>query len=124
MLKKAPFVLLFCFAILCTCGTKNGTPGQIADSKDFTLTSLDGEEYTLSNLEGNVVFVDFWTTWCPPCRNSIPVLVSLYNKYQDRGFIVLGISNESPSVLQQFQNQYQMNYPILIDNKNVMQTYG
>jgi peroxiredoxin len=109
---------------MCVCGTKNGAQTQNTNSRDFTLTSLDGEEYTLSALKGNVVFIDFWTTWCPPCRNSIPVLISLYDKYHDQGFIVLGISNESASVLEQFRDEYQMNYPVLVDDKNVMQTYG
>jgi cytochrome c biogenesis protein CcmG/thiol:disulfide interchange protein DsbE len=124
MLKKAPFVLLFCFIILCTCGTKNGTQGQTADSRDFTLTSINGEEFTLSALQGKVVFVDFWATWCPPCRYSIPVLMSLYDKYQSRGFIVLGISNESKSTLTTYRDDNNINYPILIDDQNIMQAYG
>jgi cytochrome c biogenesis protein CcmG/thiol:disulfide interchange protein DsbE len=124
MLKKAPFVILLCIIILCACGTKNGTKGQTADSRDFTLTSLDGEEFTLSTLKGKVVFVDFWATWCPPCRSSIPVLMSLYDKYRDRGFIALGISNEDKSTLMQYRSDNNINYPILIGVKNIMQAYG
>lgn len=124
MSKKAPIVILLCIGLLYTCGTKNGIQEQVADAKDFTLFSINDEEFTLSALKGKVVFVDFWATWCPPCRTSIPVLISLYDKYQDRGFIVLGISNEDESTLIQYQKDNKVTYPILIDDKNVRRTYG
>lgn len=106
------------------CGTRNGSQNQQSDARNFTLAALDGQEYTLSDLKGSVVLVDFWATWCPPCRTSIPVLISLYNKYHGQGFIVLGVSNEDHATLSAFRDEHSVTYPILIDNKNVMQTYG
>jgi peroxiredoxin len=117
-------IAILCIALLCVCGTRNGTHANEDDTRDFTLRSLDGQEYTLSSLKGNVVLVDFWTTWCPPCRNSIPVLMSLYEKYQGQGFIVLGVSNEDIATLKKFRDNMNMNYPILVDNQNIMQSYG
>jgi len=59
---------------------------------DFSLTSLDGKKLTRDSLKGKVVILDFWATWCPPCRASIPHLVELYKKYHDQGLVVVGIS--------------------------------
>lgn len=90
---------------------------------DFTLQSLDGQSYTLSKLKGNVIIVDFWATWCPPCRNSIPALTRLYEKYRDQGFLVLGISTEDMGTLKEFQGTQQIPYPILLGTKEVVQAY-
>jgi peroxiredoxin len=124
MIKQILLVVVLCIGLVSVCGTRNGTQGQPADNKDFTLSSLDGQEYTLSAFKGQVVLVDFWATWCPPCRTSIPVLISLYDKYQDQGFMVLGISNESHATLSAYRDENNVTYPILIDDQNVMKTYG
>jgi len=124
MLKKSIFIILLCIGFVSMCGTRNGAQGQQSDSNDFTLSSLEGREYTLSAYKGNVVLVDFWATWCPPCRTSIPALISLYDKYHDQGFVVLGISNEDHATLTAFRDEYKVNYPILIDDQKVMQSYG
>src|SRR5690606_35780346 len=58
---------------------------------DFTLPSLDGQEVTLSDYAGHVILIDFWATWCAPCRDEIPGLVELYEKHKDAGFVVLGV---------------------------------
>lgn len=92
-------------------------------NKDFTLTSIDGEEITLSKLKGQVVLIDFWATWCPPCRNSIPVFIKLYNKYHDQGFTVLGISTEEKAVLTKYRDEHNIPYPILLGNKELLRMY-
>jgi cytochrome c biogenesis protein CcmG/thiol:disulfide interchange protein DsbE len=82
---------------------------------DFTLTSLDGERYTLSKLRGKVVLVNFWATWCPPCRREIPDLSRLHTKYKDRDFMVLGISLDEidPDQIRKFAKNYKISYPVL-----------
>ena len=82
---------------------------------DFTLTSLDGERYTLSKLRGKVVLVNFWATWCAPCRQEIPDLSRLHTRYKDRDFMVLGISMDeiSPKKIQKFARNYKISYPVL-----------
>ncbi len=112
------FVLLFCVV----CGGKT-VSGHDKD-KDFTLTSLEGQEYTLSKLKGNVVILDFWATWCPPCRREIPHLVAIYNKYKDKNLIVIGISAEEKSTLEIFKKENNVNYPILLGNNEVFQRFG
>lgn len=59
---------------------------------DFSLTSLDGKKLSRDALKGKVVILDFWATWCPPCRAAIPHLVELHKKYRDQGLVIIGIS--------------------------------
>uniref|UniRef100_A0A7V1EIB1 TlpA family protein disulfide reductase n=1 Tax=candidate division WOR-3 bacterium TaxID=2052148 RepID=A0A7V1EIB1_UNCW3 len=109
------------FAVFCSNKTGNKT---VVTGNDFTLNSLDQEEYTLSKLKGRVVIVDFWATWCPPCRREIPHLISLYEKYKDKGLIVLGVSAEEKQTLETFRNENNITYPILLGNNEVFQKFG
>jgi hypothetical protein len=62
---------------------------------DFTLTDLKGKSWTLKSFSGKVVLVNFWATWCPPCRKEMPDLEVLYQQYQERGLVILAISDET-----------------------------
>ncbi len=87
----------------------------LATAPDFTLQSLDGQRYTLSKLRGKVVLVNFWATWCPPCRREIPDLSRLHTRYKDRDFMVLGISLDeiNPDQIRKFAKNYKISYPVL-----------
>jgi cytochrome c biogenesis protein CcmG/thiol:disulfide interchange protein DsbE len=85
---------------------------------DFTLKDLEGKSYTLSELKGKVVLLDFWATWCRPCVVSIPHLNELNSRFQGEEFLLLGINVDrykSTSSLKRFVKQYEINYPILTD---------
>lgn len=122
-MKKSTIILVL-LLLSTTCGTRKPEQEGSMSAADFTLSALDGETITLSELKGKVVLVDFWATWCPPCKNSIPHLIELYEKYKDRGFIVLGISLEDREKLEKFVAEYNITYPILLGTRDIAQTYG
>jgi peroxiredoxin len=82
---------------------------------DFTLTDLQGKTWRLSALRGQVVLVNFWATWCPPCRKEMPDLQALYNRFKDQGFVVLAISDEELDKVQPFLAERQISYPVMLD---------
>jgi peroxiredoxin len=82
---------------------------------DFTLTDLQGTEWHLHDLTGKVVLVNFWATWCPPCRKEMPDLQALYDKYKDQGFVVLAISDEEAAKVRPFIGERKITYPVLLD---------
>ena len=92
---------------------------------DFTLPQPDGESLHLSAYRGKVVLLDFWATWCYPCREEIPHLVDLQQKYGDRGLQVLGISmDDSPDPVGPFYQQFHMNYPVVMGTAKTGESYG
>jgi peroxiredoxin len=94
-------------------------------SADITLPDLNGKEWNLHSLRGNVVLVNFWATWCPPCRKEIPDLESLYAKFHQRGFVVLGISDEEAGKVAPFVKEHNLSYPILLDaGRRVNELFG
>ena len=82
---------------------------------DFTLTDLQGKPWHLRDLKGKVVLVNFWATWCPPCRKEMPDLQALYDKYKDQGFVVLSISDEEMAKVSPFIAERKITYPVLLD---------
>ncbi len=82
---------------------------------DFTVQDLQGKSWTLHELRGKVVLVNFWATWCPPCRKEMPDLEDLHRHFKDKGLVVLGISDEPLEKLQPFIKEQRYSYPILMD---------
>lgn len=87
---------------------------------------LDGRMRSLAELEGQVVLVDFWATWCPPCVASLPGLSRLHERYADRGFTVLAVNQEPEAVarVRAFAQARELPFPVLIDPGSISQTYG
>ena len=92
---------------------------------EFSLPDLNGKTWNLKDLRGKVVFVNFWATWCPPCREEMPAMQQLYQEYRDKGLVMLGINfMESPNTIKPFVSEYKLTFPILLDSGTVMVLYG
>jgi peroxiredoxin len=82
---------------------------------DFTLQELNGKNWTLKEQHGKVVVLNFWATWCPPCRKEMPDLETLYQQFKDQGLLILAISDEDAGKVKPFIAQQKVTYPILLD---------
>jgi peroxiredoxin len=82
---------------------------------DFTLQELNGKNWTLKEQHGKVVVLNFWATWCPPCRKEMPDLETLYQQFKEQGLLVLAISDEDAGKVKPFVAQQKVTYPILLD---------
>ena len=126
-LKIPALLSLLIFGLLSGCNTEVGA-GQTAP--DFALEDLSGKSVSLKQYAGNIVLLDFWATWCPPCRQSIPELIKLQDKYRDQGLVILGISLDDPRqfdnrYLLAFKEKFKINYRILrADNKVPYDYFG
>ncbi|MCP4683139.1 MAG: TlpA family protein disulfide reductase [Desulfobacterales bacterium] len=119
-------VAILSFFLFCFGCEKDVGAGPVAP--DFSLPDLNGRMKTLSQHRGQVVLLDFWATWCPPCRMSIPFLIKMQKKYAEKGFIVLGISADDPrratdTSLKDFKKKYKINYPVMRYKQKVLNDY-
>jgi thiol-disulfide isomerase/thioredoxin len=122
------FILCFCLLwifLLPHC-SKEGKAPSPALPPDFTLKTLDGQEITLSKFKGKVVLLDFWATWCGPCREAIPHLISLQKTYQEKGFEVIGMNVDKgdAETVRRFVKSMDIPYPITLTPEEVVRNYG
>ncbi len=93
---------------------------------DFALKSVDGKTVKLSDYKGKVVIIDFWATWCPPCRKGIPDLISIQKEFK-KNVVIIGISLDADKTLKDvpgFVKEYKINYPIVYGDDKVVADYG
>ena len=103
-----------------------GKTSDSASAADFTLVDQEGKQFSLSDYRGEVVILDFWATWCPPCKAEIPGFVNLYNKYDDQGLEIIGISldRDGWTAVRPFLKEYDVEYPIGLGTQQIVENYG
>ena len=119
--------ILIGMTFLTGCGSDSATP-QAAEGtfKDFTLKDIDGNEVSLSNFKGKVIILNFFATWCPPCRHEVPDFVEIYNEYKDDGLVIVGIAQdrEGVSTVKPFAQKNNITYPVLVEDGSANKIYG
>ena len=88
---------------------------ETVQASGFTLTALDGQQYSLDSLRGKVVLLNFWATWCPPCRREMPDMDKLYRRFAAKGLVVLGVSDEKRETVEAFLARQNYSFPIALD---------
>ncbi len=130
--KRFSFIL-FLLAAVCITGCRGGdkpssSAGTAGMAPDFVLKDISGNKVQLSQYRGKIVVLEFWATWCPPCKATIPELIAIQNKYGARGLVVLGVSIDEGESLQsklsEFSKGHKINYPLLLGDENVSKSYG
>lgn len=92
---------------------------------DFSLADLSGKKLDLSSYRGKVVLLDFWATWCDPCRDEVPHFIELQTKYGNEGLQIIGVSmDDSPDPVRVFRQRFNMNYPVLMGDAKTGELYG
>ncbi len=102
------------------------TTTQNRVAPDWRLTSLDGKAIKLSDFKGKVVVLNFWATWCPPCRREIPDFVALQKQYADKGLVIIGVSLDEggAAVVKPFVKKIGINYPVVMGDQKTIAAYG
>lgn len=128
-------VVIPIFFLLLACSGSKEQPKEKGEIKkkstfiedaDFTLPTLDGDMVTLSDFKGKVIILDFWATWCGPCKIEIPSFIELQTEYGDAGLQILGVSLDrgNKEEVLNFCDKLGVNYPVLLDDGTVSRRFG
>ena len=130
-MKRSLLAVLSVVVLFAACVSDRKEEGKRAERstaavKNFSLKDLDGKPVSLASLKGKIVLLEFWATWCPPCRSSIPGTEKLYETYHARGFEVLGISLDSDDwdSVKAFRTEYKITYRVLEGSDEVAEQFG
>jgi peroxiredoxin len=101
-------------------------PGRPKAAQDFTVPLLQGSRFRLAEQRGKVVFINFWATWCPPCREEMPAMERLWQRQRDRGFVLVAVSLDADrGPVKPFVTEHRLTFPIGFDSKlEVANLYG
>jgi thiol-disulfide isomerase/thioredoxin len=123
-------VKLAIFAVLLIAVFLTANPYLAAEPRPMApgwqLRDVNGKQVDLADFKGKLVILDFWATWCPPCRAEIPGLVALQKKYADKGLVIIGVSldRQGPGIVKAFMHQLGMNYRVVMGDEKIVSEYG
>lgn len=112
-------------AVLAACGGAASQTAAGQAAPDFTVKDLDGKTISLAALKGKVVLINFWATWCPPCREEIPDFVAFYNENKDKGLEIVGLSVDKMTAkeLKPFVAHFKMSYPVALATSKIIRDF-
>ena len=134
IIRSLLLVMAIIFFLLGGCHTQEGAEGdkslEIADTgqkaPDMPMLGIEGGVVRLDSFKGKVVVLNFWATWCPPCRKEMPLLESTYKRYQENGLVILGINyNEDRERVLKFTQEMGVTFPVILDKElKLTRRYG
>lgn len=95
-------------------GSTDATADKVVLRTDFSLPDMEGNTRHMREWDGQVIMLNFWAPWCPPCKKEIPDFIALQEKYRDQGFVVIGVTVDTLENAQPFADSVGINYPVLI----------
>lgn len=134
LLLTSSLLIILSISLFMACGESKSNTDTSAkannasaqNTKDFTLTLLDGKKLTLNDLKGKAVIIDVWDTWCPPCKEEIPHFIELYDEYKDKGLEIVGVAGGryGKEAVEQFIVDHGVNYLNAMLDQEFMNSYG
>jgi cytochrome c biogenesis protein CcmG/thiol:disulfide interchange protein DsbE len=125
MKSRSAVIVMMLAAVFLVFGCAQAPAVEVGkDAPAFTLADIDGKQMSLSDFKGKVIILDFFASWCPPCRQEIPDFIELEKQYEGEGLAIVGVALVNAEEAKAFAAQFHINYPVLVDDGKVSALYG